>query len=132
MPRPLREPDIRNPTKIQNAFATPVGADPCAGPLQHVASVHGRTHRCAPTRSAWLCLLITQASREAFRRPAVFLRNLKLRHAPLRGFAAQSGVQGHCPCKYKTNAGFDGFPTFCGMDFCAIISAMARVKPRRT
>ena len=34
MPRPLREPDIRSPTKIQNTFATPVGADLCVGPLR--------------------------------------------------------------------------------------------------
>jgi len=32
MPRPLHEPNIRNPTKIQNNFVTPVGADRCVGP----------------------------------------------------------------------------------------------------
>ena len=34
MPRPLHELTIRNPTKIQNTFATPVGADRCVGPLR--------------------------------------------------------------------------------------------------
>ena len=34
MPRPLHEPDNRNPTKIQINIATPVGADLCVGPLR--------------------------------------------------------------------------------------------------
>ena len=36
MPRPLHEPDICNPFKIQNTFATPVGADLCVGPLHTI------------------------------------------------------------------------------------------------
>ena len=43
MPRPLREPDIRNPTKTQNNFATLVGADPCVGPL-HTCRFRARAH----------------------------------------------------------------------------------------
>ena len=34
MPRPLHEPNNRNPTKTQNNHATPVGADRCVGPLR--------------------------------------------------------------------------------------------------
>ena len=34
MPRPLHERNVRNPTKIQNNHATPVGADRCVGPLR--------------------------------------------------------------------------------------------------
>jgi len=33
MPRPLHAINMRNSTKTQNAFATPVGADLCVGPL---------------------------------------------------------------------------------------------------
>ena len=43
MPRPLHEPDTRNPTKTQNPFATPVGADLCVGPL-HTSHFRARAH----------------------------------------------------------------------------------------
>ena len=43
MPRPLREPNNRNPTKIQIYFATPVGADRCGGPL-HICCFRPRAH----------------------------------------------------------------------------------------
>jgi len=132
MPRPLREPDIRSPTKIQNTFATPVGADLCVGPL-HTCRFRSRAHTQVRPYKVGMVVFTDHASEPGGLPPTGGLNcNPKLRPLPLRGFAAQSGVQGHCPCKYKTNAGFDGFPTFCGMDFCAIISAMARVKPRRT
>jgi len=90
----------------------------------HAACVHGRTHRCAPTGPAWLYPPITQASREALRRPAVFLARpdtgalpreavrlrplavreaVRLRALPAREAvrlrALPAGVQGHCPCR---------------------------------
>jgi len=126
MPRPLHEPNNRNPTKIQKAFATPVGADRCVGPLRtcrfrprahtqvrpykatkqygdikHVrclcrveacldrrsrkragrpsadrrSELQGQTSARAPREAVWgagaLPLPITQASREALRRPVV-------------------------------------------------------------
>ena len=43
MPRPLHEPNMRNPTKIQINIATPVGADLCVGPL-HTCRFRARAH----------------------------------------------------------------------------------------
>ena len=43
MPRPLHAIMICNPTKIQNTFATPVGADRCVGPL-HTCRFRERAH----------------------------------------------------------------------------------------
>ena len=34
MPRPLHATNTRNPTKTQNTFVPPVGADLCVGPLR--------------------------------------------------------------------------------------------------
>ena len=43
MPRPLHEPDIRNPTKIQIHIATPVGADLRVGPVR-TSGFHPQAH----------------------------------------------------------------------------------------
>ena len=112
MPRPLHEPDNRNPTKIQNAFATPVGADRCVGPL-HTCRFRPRAHtQVRPYRAIkqygdikhvrCLCRVeacLDRRSRKRAGRPSADRRSYLQPQTPPRTSAKRSGVQGHCPCR---------------------------------
>ena len=51
---PLREPDIRNPTKTHNNFAIPVGADRCVGPRRTTPSKNPRRNPLRFQRGGWV------------------------------------------------------------------------------
>ena len=109
MPRPLHAISIRNPTKIQNAFATPVGADRCVGP-QQTCYFRARAHtQVRPYRAAMLRSSITQASRRTCMCGGGLLCNSKLRHAPPRsgpGCRGTAHVSARCAQLHpKTPAG---------------------------
>ena len=100
MPRPLHAIHTRNPTKTQNVFAIPVGADLCVGPLR-TCCFRARAHtQVRPYKATMVVVLPDHASEPGplLVGPGGLPRKAKHRKLPLRGFAAQSGVQGHCPC----------------------------------
>jgi len=148
MPRPLHEPDIRNPTKIQNAFATPVGADRCVGPLR-TCRFRARAHTqvrpykatrrvqcrcrggayppCAHPRPYSLStnqrIRCTEASREALCRPAVCPCSPALaRTRPRSG----PGCRGTAPARC-TEASREAL---CRPAVCPCSPKLARTRPR--
>ena len=118
MPRPLYEPNNRNPTKIQNTFATPVGADLCVGPL-HTCCFRARAHtQVRPYKATkqygdikhvrYLCRVeacLDRRSRKRAGRPSADRRSYLQPQTPSRASAKRPGVQGLSPCRSHKRAG---------------------------
>jgi len=93
MPRPLREPNNRNPIKIQINIASPVGADRCVGPL-HICCFRPRAHTQVHPYKVGMESFSDHTSEPGGPPPTGGLFcNPKHRKLPLRGYAAQSGVE---------------------------------------
>jgi len=104
MPRPLHATAMRNPTKTQNTFAIPVGADLCVGPL-HTSRLRARAHTQVRLYKVGMGSLIDHTSEPGGPLPTggLITQEQTSEYPSAKRFGcghwppAKRSVRGHCP-----------------------------------